>query len=147
LCKYLRMSALWVSDLKRALVAATAYFLALFALGFVLGTIRVVFVVPRFGQLAGTFAEVPIMLTAAYVICRWTLRQWRVTRTTAIRWIMVPWFLVLLFAFEALLGLILFGRTLSEQWAALLTLAGLVGLFAQIIAALLPAFVGKGEQS
>ena len=141
------MSALWVFDLKRALVAATAYFLALFALGFVLGTIRVVFVAPRFGQLAGTFAEVPIMLTAAYVICRWTLRQWRVTRTTAIRWTMVLWFLVLLFAFEALLGLTLFGRTLSEQWAALLTLAGLLGLSAQIVAALLPAFVGKGEQS
>ena len=49
LCNYLRMSGLWVSDLKRALVAATAYFLALFALGFVLGTIRVIFVAPFFG--------------------------------------------------------------------------------------------------
>jgi hypothetical protein len=141
------MSALWVSVTKRALIAGTVYFLALFALGFVLGTIRVVFVVPRFGQLAGTVAEVPVMLTAAYVICRWALRHWRVTRTIAIRWAMVPYFLALLFAFETSLGLTLFGRPLSEQWAALVTFAGLLGLSAQIVAALLPVFVGRGEQS
>ncbi len=145
LCNYLRMSGLWVSDLKRALVAATAYFLALFALGFVLGTIRVVFVAPRFGQLAGTVAEVPVMLTAAYVICRWALNHWRVSPRSAIRWTMVLLFLVLLFIFETLLGLALFGRTLLEQWAALVTLAGVLGLSAQVIAALLPVFVGKGE--
>jgi hypothetical protein len=58
---------------------------------------------------------------------------------------MVPLFLVLLFAFETMLGLALFGRTLSEQWEALMTLAGALGLSAQVIAALLPVFVGKGE--
>jgi hypothetical protein len=140
------MSKLWVSDLKRALIAGTAYFLALFALGFVLGTIRVVFVAPRFGQLAGTFAEVPVMLTAAYLICRWALRHWKVPRTIAIRWAMVLHFLALLFAFETLVGLTLFGRPLSEQWAALVTLAGLLGLSSQLIAALLPVFVGTREQ-
>jgi hypothetical protein len=141
------MSTLWVSELKRALFAGTMYFLALFAFGFLLGAIRVVFVAPRFGQLTGVLAEVPIMLTAAYFICRWALHHWRVSRTTTIRWLMVPWFLALLFAFETLLGLTLFGRTLSEQWAALVTLAGVLGLSAQIIAALLPVFVGKGEQT
>jgi hypothetical protein len=141
------MSTLWVSELKRALIAGTIYFLALFALGFLLGAIRVVFIAPRFGQLIGTLAEVPIMLTAAYFICRWALHQWRVSRANAIRWLMVPWFLALLFAFETVLGLILFGRTLSEQWAALVTLAGVLGLSAQIIAALLPLFMVKGDQT
>ena len=139
------MSIFWSSDLKRALLAGTTYFLALFALGFLLGTIRVVFVAPRYGQLMGTLAEVPVMLTAAYVICRWTLNHWRVSPRSAIRWTMVPLFLVLLFAFETMLGLTLFGRTLSEQWEALVTRAGALGLFAQVIAALLPVFVGKGE--
>jgi hypothetical protein len=139
------MSTLWLSDLKRALVAGTVYFLALFALGFLLGTIRVVFVAPRYGQVTGTLAEVPVMLTAAYVICRWVLNHWRVSPRSTIRWTMVPLFLVLLFTFETLFGLALFGRTLSEQWAALVTLAGVLGLSAQVIAALLPVFVGKGE--
>ena len=42
------------ANLNRALIAGTAYFLALFALGFALGAIRVTFIAPRFGQLAAT---------------------------------------------------------------------------------------------
>jgi hypothetical protein len=140
------MSTFWVSDLKRALIAGTVYFLALFALGFLLGTIRVIFVAPRYGQVAGTLAEVPVMLTVAYVICRWALNHWRVSPRSSVRWTMVPLFLALLFVFETVLGLELFGRTLSEQWASLLTLAGALGLSAQVIAALLPVFVGKSER-
>ena len=60
---------------------------------------------------------------------------------------MVPWFLALLFVFEALLGATLFGSSVAEQWAALSTPAGLVGISAQIIAALLPLFVGKSKQA
>lgn len=131
--------------MKRALTAASAFFLALFALGFVLGTIRVLVIAPRFGQLAATFAEVPVMLTAAFLACRWSVQHWQVPRTGAVRWAMVLWFLGLLFAFETLLGAALFGRTMADQWAVLATPAGLLGLSAQIIAALLPVFVGRRE--
>ena len=133
--------------MRRALVAGTVYFLALFALGFLLGTIRVVFVAPRFGQVIGTLAEVPVMLAAAYIICRWTLNHWRVSPKNTVRWTMIPLFLALLFAFETLLGLALFGRMLSEQWATLFTLAGALGLSAQVIAALLPVFVERSERT
>jgi hypothetical protein len=134
-------------DLKRALIAGAVYFLALFVLGFILGTIRVMFVAPRFGELAATLAEVPIMLTAAFFACRWTIRRWQVPRTIAIRWTMMLWFLALLLLFETLLGVTLFGRTMAEQWVALTTPAELLGLAAQMIAALLPVLVGEGEQS
>jgi hypothetical protein len=137
------MAAFQVTELKRAMVAATAYFLAVFALGFALGTIRVIFVAPLFGELIATLAELPVMLIASYFICRWALNHWGVSSRRSIRWTMVPMFLLLLFAFETLLGMALFGRTLSEQLAALATLAGALGLSAQVIAALLPVFVGK----
>jgi predicted MPP superfamily phosphohydrolase len=137
------MSAVFVSEIKRALIAATAYFLAVFALGFVLGTIRVIFIMPRFGELIATLAELPVMLMASYHICLWALNHWGVPPRGAIRWTMVPIFLVFLFTFEILFGLALFGRALSEQLAALATLAGALGLLAQVIAALLPVFVGK----
>ena len=133
-------------DLKGALIAGTVYFLALFALGFVVGALRAMFVAPRFGQLAATGAEAPIMCAAAFFVCRWVIRHGQVPRTSAIRWVMALWFLALLFLFETLLGATLFARTLAEQWAALATPAGLVGLSAQIIAALLPVFVGKDER-
>lgn len=132
--------------MKRALTSASAYVLTLFALGFVLGTIRVLFVVPHIGELAATIAEVPVMLTAAYFTCRWAIRQWQVPSTIAIRLAMVLWFLALLFVFETLLGATLFGRSVAEQWTALGSPAGLVGISAQIIAALLPLFVSKGER-
>ncbi len=132
--------------MKRALIAASAYFLALFALGFVLGTIRVIFVAPRVGELAATIAEVPVMLIAAYFACGWAIRRWQVSPATAIRLAMVPWFLALLFAFEALLGATLFGRSVAEQWTSLRSPAGLVGISAQVIAALLPLIVRKGKR-
>ena len=132
--------------MKRALTSASAYVLTLFALGFVLGTIRVLFVVPQIGELAATIAEVPVMLTAGYFTCRWAIRRWQVPSTIAIRLAMVLWFLALLFVFEALLGATLFGRSVAEQWTALGSPAGLVGISAQIIAALLPLFVSKGER-
>jgi hypothetical protein len=133
--------------LLRAIIAVSAYFLVLFALGFVLGTIRVIYVTPHFGQVAATFAEVPVMLVAALFACIWAVRQWQVPRAMTIRWAMVLWFLALLFAFETLLGSALFGRTAAEQWAALATPAGILGLLAQIMAALLPLVVGRRERS
>lgn len=131
--------------MKRALVAGTVYFLALFALGFLLGTIRVILVAPSVGAFAAVLAEIPIMLTAAFFSSQWTIRRWNVPGAAAIRWAMVLWFLVLLLLFETLLGAMLFGRTVAEQWGSLETPAGLLGLSAQVIAALLPVFVGNGE--
>lgn len=126
---------------RRALAAGTIYFLALFALGFALGTIRVVLVAPRIGEFAATVAEVPVMLAAAYFVCRWAIRRWHVPQIPQVRWALVFWFLALLFMFETLLGTLLFGRTLADQWKALDSPAGFLGLSAQMIAALLLLFV------
>jgi hypothetical protein len=128
---------------KRAILAASVYFLALFSLGFALGTIRVLLIAPRFGPLAATIAEAPIMLIAAFWACRWTIRRWRVPRAIITRLAMALWFLVLLFLFEISMGSALFGRTISEQWAVLATSAGLIGLTAQVISALLPTVVER----
>lgn len=133
--------------MKRAMIAGVVYFLALFALGFVLGTIRVTLVAPRLGELAATLMEVPLMLTAGFFTCRWAIRRWQVSRTMAIRWAMVLCFLILLLLFETLLGSLLFGRTMAQQWTALAAPAGMLGLCAQLIAALFPVLVGTGKPS
>ena len=131
--------------MKRALIAATVYFLVLFALGFILGTMRVLLVAPRIGVLGATLAEVPLMLTAAFFMCRWAVGRWQVPPTLSARGAMALWFLVLLAVFETLVGVALFGRTLAGTWAGLATSAGLFGLTAQAIAALLPLFVGRNR--
>jgi hypothetical protein len=129
--------------MHRALTAATVYFLALFALGFVLGTIRVLVVAPQIGVLGATLLEVPVMLAAAFFLCRWAVARWQVSPAPSARGAMGLWFLVLLLLFETLVGVTLFGRTLAATWAVLATPAGLIGLTAQGIAALLPLFVGR----
>ena len=125
-----------------ALLAATGYFLALFTLGFVLGTARVLLIAPRIGALAATLAEVPVMLAAAYYLWCAVLRRWHLSTAPAVRWTMAVWFLVLLAAFETALGMLLFGRSPAAQWAGLATPAGLLGLSAQLVAALFPVFLG-----
>ena len=129
--------------MKRALMPGSVYFFALFALGFVLGTIRVIYVAPRVGQIVATLAEVPIMLAAGFLACRWTIRHWQVPDVLAVRWAMVLWFFVQLFVVETLLGAALFNRAATEQLAALTAPAGLLGLSAQIIAGVMPLFIGK----
>jgi len=124
--------------LKRALIAGSVYFGVLFALGFALGTVRVIVVAPRIGELAATMAEVPVMLLASWLACGWIVRRWSVPYRVSSRAAMGAWFLGLLLAAEALLGLTLFGRTGAAQWAALTSPAGLLGLAAQLAAALFP---------
>ena len=134
-------------DLKRALSAAIAYFFVLFALGFVLGTIRVMLIEPRLGELAAVLVEVPVMLAAGFFACRWAVQHWQVPPVAAIRWAMVLSFLVLLLLVETALGWMLFGRLPSEQFAMLMTTAGLLGLSAQIGAALFPLLIDRGKRS
>lgn len=129
--------------MSRTFTSATVYCLALFALGFVLGTIRVLFLAPQIGEMGATLVEVPVMLGAAFFLCRWVVGRWLVSPELAARWGMAFWFLVLLFLLETLVGVALFGRTMSDTLAGLATPAGLIGLTAQVIAALLPLFVGR----
>ncbi len=129
--------------LRRAVVAATAYFLVLFGLGFLFGTIRVIFVAPRTGPLIATALEAPLMLAAAVFVCGWLVRRWRVSPLAGARWAMVAVFLALLFVFETVLGAMLFGQTAAQLWATLATTAGLLGLSTQVVAALLPLVLGR----
>jgi hypothetical protein len=129
--------------MSRTLTSATVYCLTLFALGFVLGTIRVLFLAPQIGEMGATLVEVPVMLGAAFFLCRWVVGRWLVSPELAVRWGMAFWFLVLLFLLETLVGVALFGRTMSDTLAGLATPAGLIGLTAQVIAALLPLVVGR----
>jgi hypothetical protein len=129
--------------MTRGMIAGTVYFLIVFALGFALGTMRVLYLVPWLHELVATLIEVPVMLTVSFLVCRWVLIRFQVLRFPAARWAMVPSFLSLLLLCEWQLGLWLFERSAAAQWAALATPAGAFGLFAQILVAFLPAFVGK----
>jgi hypothetical protein len=121
----------------RATKAGALYAIIVFVIGFILGTIRVLLVVPRLGETTAVIIEAPIMLAASWFVCRWCMDRLSVGRTIPARSLMgLVAFLVLMSA-EVGLGAVL-GRLLVDQVAAYGSPAGAIGLAAQVIFATFP---------
>src|SRR5712675_692213 len=65
----------------RALKAGVIYFLLVFAVGWILGSIRELWAVPHFGRVAAILSEAVIILIAMIVAARWVIRRFHVSRT------------------------------------------------------------------
>jgi hypothetical protein len=65
----------------RTLKGGVLYFAAVFGAGFVLGPIRMVWVVPRLGARMAELLEAPIMLVITFVAARWIVRRLAVPPT------------------------------------------------------------------
>ena len=63
--------------------AALAYWAMIFALGFVLGTIRVLWLGPKLGMLTATLAELPAMLLASWLAAQWLVRRFAISSPRA----------------------------------------------------------------
>jgi ABC-type uncharacterized transport system permease subunit len=124
----------------RAIVAGILYFAAAFALGFVLGTVRTLWLAPRLGAAAATALELPVMLAFSWLVCGWLLRKGSVPHTLPARLAMGATAFVLLMIAEAGVSVLLLGRTVRDHLATYRELAPLLGLAAQIAFALFPTF-------
>lgn len=62
-------------DVGQILKAAGIYFAVVFAIGFVLGVIRVLWVVPLLGIRNAELLEQPLMLIAVFLTARWVIHQ------------------------------------------------------------------------
>jgi hypothetical protein len=121
-----------------ALAAGLRYFLGVFALGFVLGTIRTLWLAREVSELAAVLAELPLMIAASWWWCRRLLARQpldlagrAVMGGTAFIWLMLAEFALAL----------AFGRTPAQYLAGLLAPAGQLGLAGQGVFALLPLVV------
>jgi hypothetical protein len=121
----------------RATKAGALYAIIVFLIGFILGTIRVLLLVPRLGKTTAVIVEAPIILTASWFVCRWCVDRIDARRTVPARSLMgFVAFLVLMLA-EVGLGAVL-GRSLMDQLATYRSLSGAIGLAAQVIFAMFP---------
>jgi hypothetical protein len=121
----------------RATKAGALYAIVVFLIGFFFGSIRILVVVPRLGETIAVIIEAPIMLAMSWFVCRWCVERLSVRRTVPPRLLVgVVAFLVLMSA-EFGLGAAL-GRSLVDQVAAYGSLAGAIGLAAQVIFATFP---------
>lgn len=128
------------SNACHVVVAALGYWAAVFALGFVLGSIRTMWLAPRLGLLPATLIELPIMLAASWLIARQIVRRIAL-RSPAQALAMGMIAFALLMASELAVGLTVFGVDVT-QWAVdLIAPNGLPGFAAQVAFALMPWWI------
>ncbi|GAB4383478.1 MAG: hypothetical protein Kow00121_45450 [Elainellaceae cyanobacterium] len=90
--------------------AAMLYFALVFGAGFILGIIRVLWLVPYIGTRWAELLEMPIMLAVIILAARWTIRRWATPATK-------------LSCFG--IGLIALGLLLTTEFTLVLWLRGL----------------------
>lgn len=128
--------------------AAFTYFALVYALGFALGALRVLVVIPHLGATLAVMLEAPILLAASWWICAGLVARWRVPRSIASRLAMGAIAFTLLMLVEFGLGLVGFGRSIAEQLAAFREASAQLGLLAQLAFAAFPLIqLGGSAQS
>jgi hypothetical protein len=94
--------------------ASLLYFAIVFSTGFVLGTIRVLWSVPRFGERNAELLEQPLMLIAVFLAARWIVRRAGAVSRSVEAFAIGLIALTLLVATELLVVLKLRGLSISE---------------------------------
>jgi hypothetical protein len=128
--------------MDRIVRAALAYFLAVFAVGFVLGVVREGIVRPRFGTLGALAMEAPAMLLACWWVARWLVGRFDVAARGA-RWRMGALAFGLLMVAELGGSLVLRGMAPGEWLAHFGTAPGALSLALFLAFAVMPALVRK----
>ena len=121
-----------------ALALGLRYFAGVFAVGFLLGTIRTLWLAPAVGHVAAVAIELPIMLGVSWWWCR-RLLLGRVVDAGG-RAVMGGSAFIWLMLAELALSLA-FGRSAGEHLALMLAPAGLLGLAGQLVFAALPLLI------
>ena len=129
--------------MRRVLAAGTLYFALVFGAGFVLGTLRVLLVVPRLGERAAELAEMPVMLVVSMVAARWVVKRLALPASARVRLGSGGVALALLLAAELTLVLGLRGSSLAEYLASRDPVAGAAYLATLAVYALMPFFVAR----
>ncbi len=117
--------------------AAIVYWAMVFALGFVLGTVRVLWVIPLVGLIPATLLELPIILAASWFAAGWLVRRFRIAGGGEALAVGALAFAILMAAECALAG-VLTGQTPAQWVAGLRQPHTLLGLAGQVVFALMP---------
>jgi hypothetical protein len=127
----------------RILKAGALYFAAAFGAGFVLGTIRTLWVVPRLGVRTAELMEAPLMLVVTFLAARWVVRRLRLPPAPGTRLGVGFVALGLLLTAELAVVLRLRGLTIGEYVAGRDPVAGTVYVVMLVVFTLMPFLVRR----
>ncbi len=121
------------------------YFLLVFGVGFILGPIRILWLVPRLGERYAELIEMPFMLAAIILIARWMIRRFQIPADTGIRLGMGFLAGVLLLSVEFTMVLKLRGLTLEQYFQNRDPISGTVYYLMIVVFALMPWVLRRWE--
>ena len=124
--------------MSAALKAGFVYFGVVFSVGFVLGTIRVLQLLPRLGEIASVVLEAPAILAVSWIASRSSIKKFHVSNEVLPRLLVGAVAFVLLMLTELVVSVLVFSRTIEDHFASYCTPQGAIGLTAQIAFALFP---------
>jgi len=129
--------------MMQILKAGMLYFVFVFAAGFLLGTIRTLWVVPRLGTRTAELIETPVMLVVISISARLIVRRLAMPNRVSIRLGMGCIALIFLLAVEFTLVLRLRGISVNEYFATLDPVSGTVYYISLGIFAVMPILVDR----
>jgi hypothetical protein len=127
----------------QVLKAGVMYFALVFGAGFILGPIRILWAVPRFGVRVAELIEMPIMLMVILAAARWVVRRFALPCTLSSRVGMGCLALALLLAAEFGLVLPLRDMSLSDYFSTVDPVSGTVYFLLQGFLAFAPVVVAR----
>ena len=126
------------------MIRGIVYFGLVFSVGFVLGFVRVLWVVPLVGDRTAELIETPLMLATIYVSGRFITQRFRALRRVEYLYSgLVALLLLLIVEFSVVLGLQ--GLSVREYVAERDPVAGAVYVGMLIIFSVMPWLVNKGR--
>ena len=127
----------------RILKAGALYFALVFGAGFVLGAIRILWVVPRFGTRIAELMETPFMFGVSILAARWIVQRLAVPPKLSSRLGMSCIGLGLMLVAEFTLVLWLRGLSISEYLASRDPVSGTVYYVMLGVFCIMPLLVGS----
>jgi hypothetical protein len=122
----------------RLLKPALIYFAIVFGAGFVLGPIRILWLVPRVGARTAELAETPVMILVMAASASWVMSRFAVPQAAATRLAIGAIALALVLLTEFTVVLRLRGLSMTEYFATRDPLSGTVYYLSLGLFALLP---------
>ncbi len=126
-----------------SVLGGLVYFAITFAVGFLLGVVRQLFLAPALGDTAGLLIEAPLILVTAYYVARAVVRGLPVPSTTIDRLVVGGVGLSALLATEYAMAAVLRGWTLQQWLEALATRNGAISLAMFSVFAVIPLIVQR----
>lgn len=131
-----------IKQIPVILKAALAYFALVFGAGFILGPIRILFIVPRFGVFVAELMEYSLMLVVIVAAASWLVRKFQIAEQTLMVGVLA---LGLVMAFEFTLVLWLRGLTLTEYLSERDPLSSFIYYLMLVVFGLMPLLVNSAS--